>query len=233
MMLKGLTVLTLVLSLAATSSIAGHPDTSGKDWTSLLGKDLTGWMDAGGKDYDGKTATKDGGKGWVAEDGVLKLAGKGGGYIWTQRRFGDFSLDFEVNTTGNSGVFFRTDNPRSCVQTGFEMQILPKGGPGQKHGFGAVYDCQAPSKPVGSGEWNHVTLTCRDNMITIVINGEVVNEMDVNKWTTGNKNPDGSKNKFKTPVKDFKREGHIGLQDHGAKVTYRNIKIKELIKKMK
>ncbi|MDP6523096.1 MAG: DUF1080 domain-containing protein [Kiritimatiellia bacterium] len=232
-MQKILTVFTLVLFVAVTSGMAGHPDTSGKEWIRLAEKDLTGWMNANGQAYDGKTATKDGGKGWVVEDGVMKLEGKGGGYIWTQRRFGDFMFDFEVNTTGNSGVFFRTDNPRNCVQTGFEMQVLPKGGPGQKNGFGAIYNCQAPSKPVGNGEWNHVTLTCKDNMITIVINGEVINEMDVNKWTTGNKNPDGSKNKFKTPIKDFKREGHIGLQDHGAKVTYRNIKIKELIKAMK
>ena len=40
------TVLTLVLLVVATSVMAGHPDTSGKDWVSLFGKDLTGWMDA-------------------------------------------------------------------------------------------------------------------------------------------------------------------------------------------
>jgi hypothetical protein len=41
-------------------------------------------------------------------------------------------------------------------------------------------------------------------------------------------NPDGSRNKFRTALKDFKREGYIGFQDHGAAVAYRNVKIKVL-----
>jgi hypothetical protein len=62
-----------------------------------------------------KWQNDDGGKpgaGWVIEDGVLTRMPKAG-MIWTKERFGDFILDLEFKTKGNSGVFFRTDNPRT------------------------------------------------------------------------------------------------------------------------
>jgi hypothetical protein len=65
-------------------------------------------------------------------------------------------------------------------------------------------------------------------LITVVLNGEQIIKMDLDKWTEPNKNPDGSKNKFPRALKDFAREGYIGFQDHGRSVWYRNIKIKRL-----
>lgn len=185
----------------------------------LTEKGLDGWMSANGKAP---------GKGWVLNDGVLSREGKGGN-IWTKERFGDFILDLEFKTTGNSGVLFRCDNPRSYVQTGMEMQVINHMKPEDKHSAGAMYDLRAPSKDVlKPNDWNRVVLTCKDNRITVMMNGQQVIDMDVDKWTEANKNPDGSKNKFKTPIAKFKREGHIGLQDHGAKVMYRNVRVRPL-----
>jgi hypothetical protein len=94
---------------------------------------------------------------------------------------------------------------------------------------GSVYDLVAPTKEnAKKGDWNRLKITAVGSKLTVETNGERVAEMDLDRWTQRNKNPDGSLNKFKTALKDFKREGHIGLQDHGATVMYRNIKIREL-----
>ena len=179
------------------------------------GKDLSGWQDRDGK------ASK-----WVVTDGALSGKKKSGD-IWSKERFGDFILSLEYKTSGNSGVFFRTDNPKSPVQTGIEIQVNKPGGP-NKHSVGAIYDLVAPKKNKSTDGWNKMEITAKGNMISVKLNGEVISEMDLDKWTTPGKNPDGSKNKFRAALKDFKREGHIGFQDHGASVAYRNITIQKL-----
>jgi hypothetical protein len=164
--------------------------------------------------------------GWVVKDGAVTRE-KPAGYIWTKEQFGDFILEVEFKTEGNSGVFFRTGDPRDCVQTGFEMQVNKPGGP-NKHSVGALYDAVPPSKNAGVDGWNKAIITCKGPMITIELNGEKVVEADLDKWTTPNQNPDGSKNKYRTALKDFPRKGHIGFQEHGAIVSYRNIRVKPL-----
>ncbi len=180
-------------------------------------RDLNAWRNAGG----GPPAP-----GWTIDEACLALKGKGG-YVWTRERFADFVLDLEFNTTGNSGIFFRTDNPRDPVQTGIEMQV-ENPGPPTRHSVGALYDLLAPKTPAAKTGWNHVTLTARDNLITVVMNGNLIISMDLNRWDTPGKNPDGSPNKFGRALKDFKRDGHIGFQDHGHPVRYRNIRIRRL-----
>jgi hypothetical protein len=182
------------------------------------GKDLSGWMNRAGKEP---------GAGWKVENGVLTRKSRAGD-IWTKERFGDFILDLEFKTKGNSGVFIRTDNPSNNVQTGIEIQVDNPGKPG-KHSVGAIYDALAPAKNVArKNDWNHLVITARDNKIQVVMNGEPIIDMDLNQWSEAGKNPDGTRNKYRTALKDFKREGHIGFQDHGAEVSYRNVKIKRL-----
>ena len=172
------------------------------------------------------------GKWHALEDGSLECLPRCG-YIWTQEKFADFVIDFDfkVSKKCNSGLFFRTD-PRNAVQGGMEIQILDSYGKKQagKHDLAALYDCQAPTRNAAkpAGEWQHMTLTAIDSRLTVVLNGETVLEVDLNQWTEPRKNPDGSKNKFRRAYRDMPRTGHIGFQDHGHKVWFRNIRIKLL-----
>ena len=179
------------------------------------GKDTSGWTDRNGNE------TK-----WIAKDGTLTRETKVGD-IWTKERYGDFKLSLEFDTNGNSGVFIRTDNPKNNVQTGIEIQINKPGGP-NKHSVGAIYDLVAPSKNAGVDGWNKMVITAKGAHISVNLNGEDIASIDLDKYTEARKSADGSKNKFKTALKDFKREGHIGFQDHGAGVAYRNITIEKL-----
>jgi len=178
---------------------------------------------------------------WVFEDGVLTRKGtkKGRSSIFTKQSYGNFILDleFKLAEKTNSGIFLRTADIKDPVQTGIEVQVFDSYGkskPG-RHDCGAVYDCMAPVKNMVKrpGEWNRCTITCLENKIYVVLNGRQVIDMDLNLWTEPHKNPDGTKNKFKTALKDKPRFGHIGFQDHGHPVWYRNIKIKPLLVNVK
>jgi len=204
------------LTLSQTALLVAEED----GWRDLLASgDLTGWRNSSG----GRPNA-----GWVLEDGALVRKAPAGD-IWTKERFSDFVLDLEFKTEGNSGIFIRTDNPRDCVQTGIEIQIYRPVKNPSKGSCGAIYDCVAPAKEMTrAGEWNHITITAVDNRLTVAMNGQEIVDMDLDRWTEPGRNPDGSRNKFRTALKDFKREGHIGFQDHGAWVGYRNIRLKPL-----
>ena len=184
---------------------------------------------------------------WEVKDGVLARK-KGSGNIWTKEKFGDFILDLEFKATKggkdpatgkktpstNSGVFLRSpEGEKNWLHGSIEIQVSSSYGPNRKpgkHDAGSVYDIQAPSvaaeKPVG--EWNRMVITFKGNLLKIVMNGKTIIDINLDKWTEAHKNPDGSKNKFRTAYKDMAKVGHLGLQDHGQPVWYRNIKVKRL-----
>ncbi len=191
----------------------------GSAWRQLFnGRDLAGWKCSPGS--------------WLVEDGALLR--KGGGDIWTEDLYGDFvlELEFKFAPQANSGIFFRTGDLADPVQTGIELQVLDSHGKTQpgKHDCGAIYDIMAPRvnavrKP---GEWNHVVLVCHGSFIAAAMNGERIISLDLNDWTQPRRNPDGSENKFRTAYREMPRIGHVGFQDHGTAVSYRNIRLKPL-----
>ncbi len=214
-----------VVYLAGTAAAAPKDDR----FTSIFnGQNLDGWIT--GPD-----------NAWVVEDGVITLKREFDGrehnldYLWTKEKYGNFvlELEFRVADRANSGVFLRTSDLKDPVYTGLEVQVsnsygrdkLTRGGTA-----GAIYDCVAPTKNAikKPGEWNRYRITCRKNIVRVELNGQLVVDMDLDRWTDAKKNPDGSPNKFPRPLKDFARSGHIGLQDHGRPVWYRKLRIKRL-----
>ena len=83
-----------------------------------------------------------------------------------------------------------------------------------------------PAKP--TGQWNTLTLTCNGPIIQLDINGIRVGQIDIDRWDTPGKNPDGSANKFKTALKDLPRTGRIGFQNHGQVVWIKDVTIRQL-----
>lgn len=168
---------------------------------------------------------------WEVEGGVLGTTDKPGGYIWSKEKYENFELTIEYKTSAkcNSGLFFRTD-PKNAVQGGFEIQVASAGIYDGKHVAGSLYGAQAPTESAGKpdGEWNTMTLTANGPKITVALNGKTIVEANIDDWKTANKNPDGTKNKFKTALKDLPRSGHLGFQYHGHPVWFRNVKLKQL-----
>ena len=192
------------------------------EWTSLFdGETLNGWKATGNPD------------GWVVEDGTIACLAQGGGYLYTEKAYENYELriDWKIAPGCNSGIFFQWSNLNDPVHTGLEMQILDTPGENRvgKHDCGALYELVPPAKQTmkPAGEWNSTTIVCDSSDIRIDLNGETVVEADISQWTKPNENPDGSRTKFRNAWADLPRKGHIGLQDHGGKVWFENINIRE------
>jgi len=227
--MKTLALLLCAVAVAVATPLLAGPAAAEKGFVPLFdGTDLKGW----------RTTSSH----WVAENGVIALKDRSDNeehndaYLWTEKQYGDFVLELEYKTPplpgdANSGVFLRTKDTSDPVPTGIEIQILnvKPDAPIARNSPGAVYDLVAPSKIMHRpGQWNSYIITCNGSRITVNLNGAVVSQADLDQWTTARRNPDGSKNKFPRPLKDFARTGYIGLQDHGLPVWFRNVRIKQL-----
>ncbi|MDZ7743067.1 MAG: DUF1080 domain-containing protein [Bacteroidota bacterium] len=183
---------------------------------------------------------------WLAQDGNLVTLGHGGdlgGDIITKKNYEDFdlSLEWAISKGGNSGIFFHVlegEYP-TVYATGPEYQLIDDPGfpspleEWQKTGADyAMYNADNSKKelmPVG--EFNTSRIRVKDGRVTYWLNGEKIVEYEL--WT------DAWKERVKNSKwKDYvgyglARKGHIGLQDHGSLVKFRNIKIKDLTEKGK
>lgn len=220
--LRQVAMLALLASLMIGSAAFADDAPADDSFRPLFnGQDLSGWR-----------AGKGGppGKGWQVIDGQLVRAERGGD-IYTEESFGDFVLELEFLTHGNSGLLFRKPDPANTLKDRLEIQIMPpRDGRPSKHSCGSLYDCVAPSKEMcRKGDWNQLRLISANRRIEVVLNGEKIIDVDLSDWTEAGKSADGKPNKFIRPLREISSQrGHLGFQDHGAEVRYRNIRIKPL-----
>ena len=183
--------------------------------------------------FDGKTLAGWEGSvnGYEVEEGAIYCKVKGGGNLYTAKEYGDFHFKFEFQLTpgANNGIGIRTPRNANPAYAGMEIQVLDntaekysKLQDWQYHGsvYGVVAAKRGALKPVG--EWNEQSIICKGSHIQVILNGEVIVDADLKKAsdpkTIDGKNHPGLE----------REQGYIAFCGHGARVGFRNLRIKEL-----
>lgn len=193
----------------------------GEGWVDLVTPDLAHWEAVGGE--------KDS---WGVEGDILYTSGgKGGGWLSTKEEYGDFEFEAEFNVpvNGNSGIFIRAPRDGNPAFAGSEIQVLDDYGPEyhapnneiQPYQYcGSLYSTAAPSRRVSlpAGTWQKMQITCQGPIVKVKLNGvEIVND-DTSKHA----------DKLKDHPGLARTKGYIGLQNHGSRLDYRNVRVRSL-----
>jgi hypothetical protein len=186
------------------------------------GKDLTGWVYGVRNGKENKS-----GRGYQVRNGILYSTVEDGGNLFTEKEYSDFVLRFEfrLEPNSNNGIGIRAPLEGDAAYVGMEIQVLDDSGdkyktlrPAQYHG--SIYDVvpakKGYQKPVG--EWNEEEISAQGRRITIKLNGATIvdaNLDDIKNEAVLQKHP-GLR----------RTAGHIGFLGHGARVEFRNIRIR-------
>jgi hypothetical protein len=232
-------------AVTATDSVATEPalntlssSEKAAGWELLFdGSTLTGWKRYGGDSIGPLWSVKEG---MIVCDGTGLGEGSGpmGGSLMTLKQYGNFELtaDWKISPGGNSGILYHViEKPeyKHDYETGPEYQVMDDGNwkdpltDAQK--AGSNYDMHAASankKLMPAGEWNSSRIVYNNGHVEHWLNGEKVVE-----FQEGDADYQERYKKSKWvdyPGWNKSKTGSISLQDHGAPVYYKNIKIREL-----
>lgn len=191
------------------------------EWTEMFnGKDLSGWVVEGSKDY------KDGDQQkpvWTVQDSLIASAGKGFGFLRYDKEYQDFAfhVEYRMSKGCNSGIGIRTVKFTGPAKTrpsyaAYEIQILDDAGkPPSKDSSGSLYRYVAArvnaTKP--APEWNVMEIECRGPKIRITLNGQTIQDVDQSTIAE---------------IKNKPLSGYLCLQNHGKLIEFRNVRVKGL-----
>jgi hypothetical protein len=227
--MKKLVVLCLVVGFLFTSCSQNvynvHPNTNKKNWDELFKPDFSDALNS--KNI------------WTYENGILTASEDV--TLWSEKQYLNFTLDLEFKTASgtNSGVVVHASNTDNWIPNSVEIQIADDFSKEWSKApatwqCGAIFGRKAPIKSnvKKPGEWNRYTITCKDKLIWVVLNGQLVNQIDMSLWTNPKTNPDGTEIPawLNKPLATLPLQGHVGLQGKhaGAPIYFRNVKIKEI-----
>jgi hypothetical protein len=162
---------------------------------------------------------------WSVKDGVLRCTGKPTGYLLTKKSdYANYVLTLEwrwPDKGGNNGVLVHVTTPGALGVWPKCLEIqLGSGDAGDLWVIGTTLDMpniekrrddrrhlnltDNSEKPLG--EWNKMEITCRDDLISVKVNGTLVNEA----------------------TKLSQSKGAIALQSEGTPIEFREIKLQRL-----
>lgn len=150
---------------------------------------------------------------WSADDGILRCEGKPNGYIRTIEDYSNYKLHLEwrwPETPSNSGVLLHMSEPDKVWPKAIEAQLMNN----NAGDFYSIDGTQFAELKTGRwlpkrnetnenppGQWNTYDIICRDNTITLYVNGLLQNKAT------------------ETSV----NSGKIALQSEGTPIEFRNI----------
>lgn len=218
-----------LITLAAASSFAADSDAG---FVPLFPEDgiPKGWSVRNWDDV--KNHAKEGTV-WKVQNGILNGSEPRGTWLVSDKEYSDFIIEFEfkLGERGNSGCGVRFPDHGDPAFDGMEIQMADfRYNPEAKLSelTGGIYRAIAPTTQVYKPtEWNKYQITLKGDRIKVVLNGEVIQDLNLSEQDQVVKRHDGTS---APPVKDRPRRGHIGFQElsRDSHVQIRNARLKVL-----